>query len=242
MESLWVRLSGCRGLAQLPCGPLLHVLHGFSAWGGQSLTRTQFPEVGNPFRTNIFVYLQFLLKCSWVTMLWYFLLYKKVHQLYRNICPLLLSFPPTLTPIPALWVSAECQAELSGLYSCFPLAIRFTHGTCIYGNATLSIHPTLSLLPCVHKPILYACVSIPALQIGSSVLFFFFWFLHIYALPDIFNGGWGVEIIEQFNSPLEEGFQVPKCSTLFVIQRILESCLPSYFSSRKQKPFIWSYC
>lgn len=29
----------------------------------------------------------------------------------------------------------------------------------------------------------------------------------------------GVEIIEQFNSPLEEVFQVPKCSPLSVIQR-----------------------
>ena len=240
MESLWGRLSGCRGLAQLPSGPLLCGLHGFSAWGGQSLTKTQFPEVGNPFQTDIFVYLQFLLKCSWVTMLWYFLLYKKVHQLYGNICPLLLSFPPTLTPIPALWVSAERQAELSGLYSRFPLAIccpRNLHmWQCYSLNSSHPVPPAMC-----HTPVLYACVSIPALKIGSSVPFFF-WFLHIYALPDIFNGGWGVEIIEQFNSPLEEVFQVPKCSPLFVIQRILESCLPSYFSSRKQKPFIWSCC
>ena len=184
MESLWVRLSGCGGLAQLPCGPLLCVLHGFSAWAGQSLTKTQFPEVGNPFWTDIFVYLQFLLKCSWVTMLRYFLLYNNVHQLYGSICPLLLSFLPTLSPIPALWVSAERQAELPGLCSSshcpFPVRSLYT-GQCY----------SLSLLPCVHKPILYTCVSIPALQIGSSEPYIIYWFLHIYALPDIFNCGWG---------------------------------------------------
>ena len=40
-----------------------------------------------------------------------------------------------------------------------------------YVNATLPIRPTLSLPRCV-KSILYVCVSIPSLQIGSSALFF----------------------------------------------------------------------
>jgi len=37
-------------------------------------------------------------------------------------------------------------------------------------NPTLSIHPTLSF-PCCPQSVLYICVSIPALQIGSSVPF-----------------------------------------------------------------------
>ena len=43
---------------------------------------------------------------------------------------------------------------------------------CIYINVTFSIRPSL-FIPCsVHKPILYVCISISALQIGSSVPFF----------------------------------------------------------------------
>ena len=47
----------------------------------------------------------------------------------------------------------------------------FTHGN-IYFSTTLSICPTLTFPLCVHKSILYFCVSIPAQQIGSSVQFF----------------------------------------------------------------------
>jgi len=39
-------------------------------------------------------------------------------------------------------------------------------------NATLSIYSNLSFPYCVYKSLLYICDSIPALQIGSSVLFF----------------------------------------------------------------------
>ena len=42
---------------------------------------------------------------------------------------------------------------------------------CVYISATLSICPTLSFPLSVHKCILDVCVSLPALQIGSSVLF-----------------------------------------------------------------------
>ena len=34
----------------------------------------------------------------------------------------------------------------------------------MYADATFSIHPTLSLPHCVHKSILYICVSIPSLR------------------------------------------------------------------------------
>ena len=43
---------------------------------------------------------------------------------------------------------------------------------CICSHATLSILLTLSFLPCpsrVHQSVLYVCISIAALQIGSSV-------------------------------------------------------------------------
>ena len=43
---------------------------------------------------------------------------------------------------------------------------------CIYVIATLSIHPTLLFPLCVHKSILYICISIPAIKRSSSVSFF----------------------------------------------------------------------
>ena len=45
---------------------------------------------------------------------------------------------------------------------------------CICFHATVSIHPTLFFPCCAHKSVLYVCISIPALQIGSSVLFHIF--------------------------------------------------------------------
>ncbi|CAI9178473.1 unnamed protein product [Rangifer tarandus platyrhynchus] len=50
-----------------------------------------------------------------------------------------------------------------------PTAIRWW---CIYFNAPLSVCPTLSFPRCVRKCVLYVCVSIPALSVGSLVLFF----------------------------------------------------------------------
>ena len=44
------------------------------------------------------------------------------------------------------------------------------HIQCLCVNATLSICPTLSY--CVYKSVLYVCISTPAKQIGSSLLFF----------------------------------------------------------------------
>ena len=46
------------------------------------------------------------------------------------------------------------------------LLTRNLHYTwyCIYINATLSLPPTLLFPRCVHKPVFYICISIPALQ------------------------------------------------------------------------------
>ena len=43
---------------------------------------------------------------------------------------------------------------------------------CIYFNAALSNHPTLSFTHWAHMSVLYDCVSISALQTGSSISFF----------------------------------------------------------------------
>ena len=43
----------------------------------------------------------------------------------------------------------------------------------IYINATLPIATTRPFPSCVHTSVLYVCVSLPALQIGSSVQFFY---------------------------------------------------------------------
>ena len=60
------------------------------------------------------------------------------------------------------------------LYSSFFLVIYFIHISVYYVNPNLPIHPTTTPLhfPRVHTFVLYICVSISALQTGSSVPFF----------------------------------------------------------------------
>ena len=57
------------------------------------------------------------------------------------------------------------------LYSCFPLAICFIHGSICRSIPFLIPlpQPSSSPPPCVHTSILYSYVSIPSLKIGSSV-------------------------------------------------------------------------
>ena len=59
--------------------------------------------------------------------------------------------PPSQPPSRPSMLSQSIR--LSSLCS-FPLAVYFTE-SCIYINATLTIHPTLSSPHCVHKSILY---------------------------------------------------------------------------------------
>ena len=85
--------------------------------------------------------------------------------------PSLLNLPPISHPIPP---PRESQSSgLSSLYhrATFPLAICITQGK-VYFHASLSIRPSLSFPYCVCKCILYACISIAALQLGSSGRFF----------------------------------------------------------------------
>ena len=80
------------------------------------------------------------------------------------------SFSPNPTPIPPLWVITERWAEFPVQHSSFPPAVYFTW-VCICECHSLNLsHPVLSRL--CHTSIFYICVSIPALQIDSSVPFF----------------------------------------------------------------------
>ena len=89
-------------------------------------------------------------------MVYQFLLYNKVNQLYVNIyphIPSLLHLPPTL-PIPPLQVVTKQPADLPVLCGCFPLAIYFTFGS-VYMSMPLShfvpAYPSPSLCPQVHS-------------------------------------------------------------------------------------------
>ena len=104
-------------------------------------------------------------------MLFQILLYHEVNQLYVYIYSLLLGPPSHPHPIPPIQVTTEHRADLLVLYSRFPLAIYFIHGS-VYMSIPISQF-TLPPLPlCVHMSILYVCVSIPALKISSSLPFF----------------------------------------------------------------------
>jgi len=75
--------------------------------------------------------------------------------------------PPT--PILPFWVITEHRAELP----CHTAAPRSLPDTWQCStSALLSVPPAPSPLPRVHKSVLSVCVSIPALQAGSSVPFF----------------------------------------------------------------------
>ena len=85
----------------------------------------------------------------------------------------------------------EHEAELPEPNSSFPSAVYCTHAVYTYiyqPQSPSSPHPTLP--HCVHMPIPYTCISILALNIGSSVPVF--WIPHIYvnicfSLSDLFH-------------------------------------------------------
>ena len=104
-------------------------------------------------------------------MLCQFLLYNEVNQLYVYLYPLPLGPPSHPHPIPPIQVVTGHRTKLPAFYSTFPLAIYFTQ-QCIHVDPNLPIRPTLPFPHCVHMSVLYVCISIPALQIGSSVPFF----------------------------------------------------------------------
>ena len=107
-----------------------------------------------------------------------------MNQLYIYIYPhkpSLLRLPPTF-PIPPLQVVTKHRADLPVLCSCFPLAIYFTFGS-VYMSMPLShFVPAYPSPPSVLKSILYLCIFIPVLTLGSSEQFFFFFRFLIYVL------------------------------------------------------------
>ena len=107
-------------------------------------------------------------------MLCQFLLYNKVNQLYVYIyphIPALLRLPPTFS-IPPFQAITKHRADLPVLWGCFPLAIHFTFGS-VYMSMPLSHFVLASPSSrCVLKSVLFTCVFIPALPLGSSVPFF----------------------------------------------------------------------
>ena len=66
--------------------------------------------------------------------------------------------------------SSQSPSWAHVLYSSLPLAIHFTHGS-EYVIPKLPIYPILPF-PCVHLSLLYVCISIPDLQIGSFCTIF----------------------------------------------------------------------
>ena len=76
---------------------------------------------------------------------------------------------PTPTPHPTHLSHHRAPHRALCVYSSFPQAIYFTHGS-VHMSVLLSQFIPLSPPVCTWP--LYVCVSIPALQIGSSVPFF----------------------------------------------------------------------
>ena len=82
--------------------------------------------------------------------------------------------PFYLPPHPTLLGCYRAWFELPESNSRFPLAIYFTHGNVHVSMLLPPYIPPSSPRPVRHaqKSILYVCISIAALQIGSSVLSF----------------------------------------------------------------------
>ena len=68
------------------------------------------------------------------------------------------SLPPPVHSIPQVRLGSLRYTAIS--HQLFILHLIYAD---IYIYATFSIHPTLSLPYCVHKSVLYICVSIPSL-------------------------------------------------------------------------------
>ena len=129
-------------------------------------------------------FLTSLLEYNCFTMVCQFLLYNNVNQLYIYIYPhissLLHLLPPSLSH-PSRWsqstelislcyVAASHQLSILHLVVYICLCHSFT-------SSQLTLPP-----PRVLKSILYVCVFIPVLPLGSSKHFFFFFRFHIYVL------------------------------------------------------------
>ena len=110
-----------------------------------------------------------LLEYNCFTMVSQFLLCNIVNQLYIYIYPhisSLLRFPPSL-PIPPLQVVTKHPADLPVLCCCFSLAVLHL---VVYICPCQSLTSSQLTLPPPHdlRSILYTCVFLPVLPLGSS--------------------------------------------------------------------------
>ena len=83
--------------------------------------------------------------------------------------------PPSCTSLPSsLSHPSRWSQSTELIYMCYAAAShQVVHiWQRIYVSATLSLHPSYPFPRCVLKSILYVYVFIPALPLGSSVLFF----------------------------------------------------------------------
>ena len=140
-------------------------------------------KISTLFFLNIYFFKTSLLEYNCFTVVCQFLLYNKVNQLYIYIYPhisSLLHLPPIL-PIPPLQTVTKHKADLPVLCSSFPLAVYFTFGSVYMYLPFSRFLPTYLPPPRVLNSILYVCVFISVLRLGSSEQFFFLRF-HIYDL------------------------------------------------------------
>ena len=111
----------------------------------------------------------FFLFFNWsIIALQFCVLVSFLQQSESGICNVYIHTPPRIPPI---WVTTEHQAELRVLYRSFPLAVCFTHGS-VFMSILISHFVPPSPSAHVHTFILYICIYIHALQIGSSIPFF----------------------------------------------------------------------
>ena len=82
---------------------------------------------------RLFVFLNFFYQSKIALQCCQFLLYNEVNQLYVYLYPLPLG-PPSHPSIPPIQFITEHRAELPVLYSRFPLASCFTHGSVFMSN------------------------------------------------------------------------------------------------------------
>ena len=133
------------------------------------------------FYVCVLIYL-FLIDPYWsITASQYcqFLLHNKANEPHAYTYPLPLE-PPSHPPYPTPLGITKHQANLPVPCCCFPPANYFMFSS-VYMLMLLSLRPSFPLPPNVLKSIFYVYLFIPALQLGSSVPFFFFRF-RIYAL------------------------------------------------------------
>ena len=152
-------------------------------------------------------------------MLCWFLPYNDVNQPWVYMC---LSLLPSSSPYPT---PLGCHRVL-GWAACvtqqLPTSYVFYIWWCICFHATLSVHPTVFFPCCVHKSVLYVCISIVALQTSSSVPYFRpvrTWLDHVLLLLC-------TKSLETSHSdiPSHSNF-VEKNTTFFSLDCVLRKCL-----------------